>query len=160
MPRSASKSARSNGTYFSAFEKLLGAAGLNRPYVIVRDGDRHNGPNKIKLPTYDDGLNVGVRAGEFVTATTLEYAITRPDSLDALGDTCAELGIPQSAVALKAANGAVTEDLQKIVLTAASRAGKGRFAQLFGKKVLTRHLSPPDYIRQAIETMVALRTAG
>jgi hypothetical protein len=141
-----------NGTHFGAFEKLLGPKGLNRPYVIIRDGDAHNGPQKRKLPVFDDGLNVGARQGEFITATTLEYAITRADSLAALSETCAALGMPESALALSsaAASGMLSGELQLTVLSAASRAGKGRFAQSFGPKITRDGLTVPDYIASAL----------
>ncbi len=148
-----------NGTHFPAFEKLLGPNGLNRPYVVVRDGDQHNGDNGTKRPVFDDGSNISHRSNEFVTATTLEYAVTRPDSLEALADVAAELGMPGLEGELRAAAAAIpvaiTGKLQLAVLRGAARAGKARFAQRYARRIAAG-LSAPEYIASAIETVTAM----
>jgi len=143
-----------NGTHFAAFEKLLGPNGLNRPYVLVKDNDGQNGPDRKKMPMLDDGADVGRNANEFATHTTLEYAITRQNSLGALAETARELGMPRLAEyldgAVAGAPATITGEVQLAVHQGAVRAGKARFAQAFARRIARDSIAPPSYIESAI----------
>jgi putative ATP-dependent endonuclease of OLD family len=144
-----------NGTHFAAFQKLLGPDGLNRPFVTIRDGDQHRGGDEAETQ-YDDGRDISGLADEFITATTLEYAITRPDSLAALTEVAKDFrkrkleGLLTAAVLKGDADG----DLQLAVLKAAEDIGKARFAQALGVRVAPHALQPPAYIGAAVEACV------
>jgi len=146
-----------NGTHFAAFQKLLGQNGVNRPFVVIRDGDQHRCKGS-KLPALDAGSNIGDGV-TFMTATTLEYAITRIDSLEALAYTADHFGKRSLRASLSSAieTKELTGELQLEVLRAAEDVGKARFAQVFGERVVCDHLRPPEYIGAAIEAAIAAR---
>jgi len=145
-----------NGTHFDAFKKLLGPDGLNRPFVIIRDGDQHRGDDETEA-VHDDGRNISTTADEFITATTLEYAITKADSLAALSEVAKEFRKRKVEGLLTAAmlTSKVDGDLQLAVLKAAEDVGKARFAQALGKLAGPHSLQAPPYIEAAINASIA-----
>lgn len=152
-----------NGTHFLLYERLFGASGLNRPFVIIKDGDAQNGQTKKLLPTFDDGRNIATTPANFVTKTTLEYAITQTQTLPALKETFETFGLRDTIAAidaaLKASSVSVDGELQKVVLKAASRVGKARFAQKFGSIVRRDKLACPPYILEAINAIIKARAS-
>jgi putative ATP-dependent endonuclease of OLD family len=148
-----------HGTHFELYERLLGPKGLNRRVISIRDGDAQNGPEGVGQPVLDSGANVSKISGQFVTATTLEYAITQNSVLEAIAETLGSfklIKVPKELRALLASGIPVAGENQAATLTSVRTIGKGRFAQAFAKRILEQKLIAPPYIDEAIEAAIRL----
>lgn len=169
-----------NGTDFKPFRKLLSAAGLATPNVVITDGDPFEANGDVKK----SGLKLGVRLvyaeeqrteiqrtldsgqqdeaatalaeqGIFIGEHTLEL-----DLLSSLADEMksAYTELRNSAQASArfdaAVDGALFGDEEAIaqMLSRIEAIGKGRFAQRLASKI--KDQTPPLYIQQAIEFIV------
>lgn len=147
-----------NGTHFSVFERLLGSEGLNKPYVIVTDGDDYR-QDSVPIEKYDDGRNIATRPRVYSNLTTLEYAITTPALIPALEETAIQMNLHSLRKAVAEAaqqpDAAHLEKLQRRVLISAEDRGKARFAQALGYWIAVMTIPPPPYITDAIKDIVA-----
>lgn len=158
-----------NGTNFTPYVKLLGAQGLDIPYVILTDRD----PNGSKPPfvrrrlidtlrLVEDGIDyaaldaddVIARAesfGFFVNGSTLEPELFVGGLADAMQQVIEqELPIGSKTRGLLQGWVGDTDTLDdKHLIELIERIGKGRFAQALAP--LVRADACPDYIRQALE---------
>ena len=146
-----------DGIHFGAYEKLFGPNGLNKRRVSVRDGDAQNSAERKLLPLFDDGSNTEtVDPDRFVTACTLEYALTQFAAIPALLRAIIPYGEPTLVETLRQVHGPadVTGELQRSMLRAIIRIGKARFAQSFAREIISHNLEAPAYIDEAITRVV------
>lgn len=155
------------GVNFAPYVKLLGANGLQIPFVVLTDRDfvqpnRSLGLPRVKRllglirPHLDitglqaaDVLRLGREAGIFLNRSTLEVELFmdgfEEDMQSVLKD---ELNLSDASEAaleswVEDPTGVDAEQLLKLI----DRVGKGRFAQRLAERVTTC----PDYIQQALE---------
>jgi len=153
------------GVHFESYAKLFGPEAITKKCAIVADGDlQPSDAASADLP--DDSVvihkpalatlqNAFVRA--FTCATTFERDLTMPGTLTMLAQTAADFGATRTSARLHAISAALTEgddpkilgEAQELVLNAAKRFGKARFAQVVSKHIDLAKAIPP-YIREAV----------
>lgn len=153
------------GVHFDVYAKLFGPQAITKKCAIVADGDLQ--PSDA---TDGDlaGDAVGVHKPElaalqnaylkaFTCATTFERDLTMPGTLGMLAQAATDFGATRTAARLlaigaalaEADNPALLEEAQGLVLNAAKRFGKARFAQVVSKHIDLAQSIPP-YIREAV----------
>jgi putative ATP-dependent endonuclease of OLD family len=153
------------GVHFDSYAKLFGPDAITKKCAIVADGDlQPSDAASADLP--DDSVvihkpalatlqNAFVRA--FTCATTFERDLTMPGTLTMLAQTATDFGATRTSARLRAISAALTAgsdpallgEAQELVLNAAKRFGKARFAQVVSKHIDLAEAIPP-YIREAV----------
>ncbi len=169
------------GTHFDAFMKLFGDEQMRKPCAVLTDGDAAEPPPEAADShgadddADDDADDIPpqrvcdrLREHEndhvkvFACDTTFERELTLPGTLRMFIAAAKELGAPKTAarltkahLALRKTPGevAIINDAGKIVLKAATRFGKARFAQV-ASKYMTNVTEMPPYITSAVDWLL------
>lgn len=153
------------GVHFDAYAKLFGPQTITKKCAIVADGDLQpsdatdgelpDDPVVIHKPELGALQNDFVRV--FTCATTFERALTMPGTLSMLAQAATDFGATRTSARLRAIrvalaggnNPALLTEAEGIVLNAARRFGKARFAQVISKHIDLAEAIPP-YIHEAV----------
>lgn len=149
------------GTHFDSIKALFASRALRQKCAIVRDGDQHlQGGMRVSL--LDSGADIihdqSATFRIFSNLTTFESALVQEASLEAFIQTLEHLGASRTAKRLTqlrhtAGNEAIRQ-AQAVVLGAANRIGKGRFAQESATHLALTQFCP-DYIADAARWLVS-----
>jgi putative ATP-dependent endonuclease of OLD family len=162
------------GVHFDGYAKLFSADSLPKKCAIITDGDlkpsdaNPDTPGEDELPAPADLKaleNEYVRV--FACKTTLERALTQVGTLAMFAETAEDIGAPTVAKQLRkgmedlAKNNLqdgerqrILTPLREIVLNAAKRHGKARFAQIAARHV-DKATSIPKYLSDAADWLIA-----
>jgi putative ATP-dependent endonuclease of OLD family len=153
------------GVHFDAYTKLFGPEAITKKCAIVADGDLQpsdvadselpDDPLEVHKPELAALQNAFVRA--FTCATTFERALTMPGTLRMLAQAAEDFGATRTTNRLRTiqetlpagGDAAMMEEAEGMVLNAAKRFGKARFAQVVSKHIQLAESIPP-YIRDAV----------
>lgn len=145
-----------HGIYFSSFQALFSAHGLNKRCATICDGDKNRVDGNI-IAMLDDGTNIAPETADafsrtFSNKTTFEIAIAQIDTIDGIITSIEQGGLSAAARRLRravASRSRKWEAIQLQVLRASIRIGKARFAQLVASNLGSARYCP-SYIVDAV----------